>query len=104
MDVNEHEKLLLLPNTDHLQQVEDCVRGCTWQLKEVNIFYRFHELVFDRGENILDISNQATRNYRVWQWVPVRYCTMEKRLSLLSLTMKDNERQGMHPILHLGTN
>ena len=29
------EVVLLLPNTDCLQQVEDYVRGCTWQLKEV---------------------------------------------------------------------
>jgi len=27
--------LQFLPNTDRLQQVEDNVRGCTWQLKLV---------------------------------------------------------------------
>ena len=35
-------------NTDHVQQVDDNVRGCTWQLKKIKTIYRFHKLVFDR--------------------------------------------------------
>ena len=40
--------LLLLPNTG-LQQTEDYVRCCTWQLKKVKTIYMFYKLVFDRG-------------------------------------------------------
>ena len=32
------EVVLPLPNTVHLQQVEDYVRGCTWQLKRLKLF------------------------------------------------------------------
>jgi len=32
---------LLLSNTDRLQQVEDYVRSCTWQLKKVKLFTGF---------------------------------------------------------------
>jgi len=39
-----HILFLILPNTDHLQQVEDYVRGCTWQLKKVKTAYMFHKL------------------------------------------------------------
>ena len=42
--------LLLLPNTDCLQQVEGYVRGCTRQLKKVN-----HKLVFHRRDTALNV-------------------------------------------------
>ena len=41
---------LLLPNTDRLQQVEDYVRCCTWQLKTVITINMFHKVVFDRHQ------------------------------------------------------
>ena len=66
-------ELLLLPNTDHLQQVEEYVRGCTWQLTNVKTIYMFHELVFDRENSGLKCFNWATNNYELWQPVPVRY-------------------------------
>ena len=60
------EVVLLLPNTDRLQQ--DYVRGCTWQLKKVKTtyIYRFHELVFDWGDNSLGCFNRWTQNYELW--------------------------------------
>ena len=49
----------ILPNTDRLQQgKQDCIRGCTWQLKKVKTIYR---LVFDRGDSF----NQMNPNYRL---------------------------------------
>ena len=36
---------LLLTVTDCLQQVENYVRGCTWQLKKIKTIYRFLRLV-----------------------------------------------------------
>ena len=49
----------ILPNTDRLQQgKQDCIRGCTWQLKKVKTIYR---LVFDRGDSF----NQMNPNNRL---------------------------------------
>jgi hypothetical protein len=52
--------LLLLQNSDHLQQIDDYVRGCTWQLKIVNITYTFHILVFNRGDTSCECFNHPT--------------------------------------------
>jgi hypothetical protein len=46
--------LLFLPNTDRLQQIEDYVRGCTRQLAKVKTSYKFHKLVFDKGNSTLE--------------------------------------------------
>jgi hypothetical protein len=44
------EVVLLLPNTDRLQQVKNYVRGVTWQFENAKAIYRFHRLsVFDRS-------------------------------------------------------
>jgi hypothetical protein len=47
-------KNLLLPNIDHSQQVEDYVRGCTWQLKKSKIFI---------GLDTRDILNVKPANF-----------------------------------------
>ena len=39
--------LPLLPNTDHLQQIDNYVRGCTSQLSKSKTIYKFHKLVFN---------------------------------------------------------
>ena len=89
--------LLLLPNTDRLQQVEDIVGGYTWQLKKINIIYRFHKLVFHRGDSSLECFNWANENYGLWQSDLVRYNTEGKQfLSLLNLRRRDNERWAVH--------
>ena len=46
-------------NTDRLQQVDDYVRGCTWQLKKIKTISRFHNLVFERRQHssMLDITS-----------------------------------------------
>ena len=49
-------EVVLLPNTGHLQQVEDYVRGCTLQWTKVKTIYKFHELIFDRGDAVLNVS------------------------------------------------
>jgi hypothetical protein len=64
------------PNTDHHQQVEDVVRGCTWQLTKVKTICRFHKLVFYRGDSSLERFKLATHNYCLWQSVPVRYSSL----------------------------
>ena len=56
-------ELLLLPNTDRLQHVEEYVRGCTWQLTKVKTIYMFHELVFDGEDSSLKCFNWATNTY-----------------------------------------
>jgi hypothetical protein len=48
--------ILLLPNTGHLQQVEDYVRVCLRQLKIDETIYRFHTLVFDRDSSLDDLN------------------------------------------------
>ena len=69
----------------------------SWQLKKIKSIHMFHTLVSVRGESIPEGFNRATKYYGVWQPVPVRYRTREKRgLPLLSLSMRDNERRGMH--------
>jgi hypothetical protein len=40
------EVVLFLPNTDHIQQVEDYIRGCIWQLKKVKYIYRLLHNIF----------------------------------------------------------
>ena len=50
-------RLLLLPNTVHIQQVEDYVKGCEWQLKNVKVIDMFHRLVYDRGYSSLECFN-----------------------------------------------
>ena len=47
-------------------------------MKKVTTIYRFPKLVFDRGDNNHECFNQVTHNYRLWQQIPVRYCTREK--------------------------
>jgi hypothetical protein len=37
-----------------------------------SFFYKFHELVFDRGDNSLECINRATHKYRLWQLIAVR--------------------------------
>ena len=64
------EVVLLLPNTDRLQQVEDYVRGCT--LEKLKIIIRLHKLAFDRRDISFECFNRATRTYGVWQPAPVR--------------------------------
>jgi len=43
--------------------VEDYVRGCTWQLKMVNSIHGFHKLVFDRGGGSFKCFNRSTHYY-----------------------------------------
>lgn len=71
--------------------------GAHDKLKKVKTIYRFHKLVFDRGDSNLECFNRATQKYGLWQSILVRYHTREKRfLCLLSLTRRDNERRGVH--------
>ena len=52
--------------------------------------------MLDRGDRILECFNRTTQNYWLLQPIPVRYRTSEKQfLFLLSLLMRDNERQGI---------
>ena len=52
----------------------------TLQLKKgSNLIYRFHRLVFDRGNSSSKCFNRATQNYGLWQPVPVRYRARRKR-------------------------
>ena len=106
------EVVLLLPNTNLLQQVKDYVWGCTtstkywlpstsqrlclrlyyfyqiltsfnkskimskvatWQLKKVKTIYRFHVLVFDKGDSSFECFN-------LWQPVLVENHTREKTI------------------------
>jgi hypothetical protein len=67
-----HIFLILLPNTNHFQQVEDYVRVVHGN------FYRFPRFVFDIGYNSIDCFNRMTHNYGLWQPIPVRYPTWEK--------------------------
>ena len=46
-----------VPNTNHLQQVEHYVRGYTWQLKKLKLFYRFHVIVLDRWDCSFECFN-----------------------------------------------
>ena len=48
------EVVVLLPNTDRLQQVKDYARGCTCQLIKAKTAYRVHKLVLDREDNSLE--------------------------------------------------
>ena len=68
---------LLLSNTDRLQQVDDYVRGCTWQLKSVKTIFRVNKL--DNGDTNLECFNRSTQNNGLWQPIPVRYCTRKKK-------------------------
>jgi len=47
--------------------------------KKVKTIYRFHRLVFDRGNSSRKCFNRATQNYGLWQPAPVRYRTRRKR-------------------------
>ena len=77
--------VLLLQNTDLLHQVEDYVIDCTWQFKNIKTIYRFHKLIFNRGDINLESFNPATQNH----WLPQSSLVRETRfLSLLSLTKK----------------
>ena len=60
------EAVLLLPNTDCLQQVEDYVGGYTWQLKRVKTIYRFYKLLFHRRDSIFECLNRVIHNNGLW--------------------------------------
>lgn len=85
--------LLLLSNTDCLQQVEDYVIDCTLQLKKVKTIYIFHELVFIEETAVFNVSTMVAGSSRIlYEW---------KNILLFvkySLAMKDNGRQmqGVH--------
>ena len=51
---------LILPNNDRLQDVENDVRGCTWQLKERK--FKIHKL-----DSSFEYFNHVTHNYGLWQ-------------------------------------
>jgi hypothetical protein len=57
---------LLLPNTDNIQQVKDYDTSCTWQLTKVKTIYRFHKLIFDRGDSHLECLIEETATLNVW--------------------------------------
>jgi hypothetical protein len=52
---------MTIETNDCLQQVEDYVRGHTWQLKKVKTIYRFHKLVFHRRDSSVKCFNWATK-------------------------------------------
>ena len=53
---------VLQSNTDRLQQVDYFVREAAYDNgKKIKTIYRFHKLVFDRGDNSLECLNLATR-------------------------------------------
>ena len=81
------EAILLLPNTDRLQQFEDYVRGCTCTCN------RFHETVYDRRNKSLDCFNRETHNYVLWQSVLVKILYKGKTILVFVewLTWRDNE-------------
>jgi hypothetical protein len=58
--------LLLLPNPDRIQQVDDYVRGCTRQLKKGKIIYSFQKLVYNvyliKETSSLNIFNRTTQD------------------------------------------
>ena len=76
-----------------LTHFEDYVRD-NW--KRVKSIYRSYNLVFNRGDSILECFNWVTKNYGLRQPVLVRYHMREELfLSLLSLTRNYNKRWGM---------
>ena len=93
----ENGVLLLLPNTDRLQQVEDYVRCCTWQLKTVITINMFHKVVCDRGDIRLQRFNRVTQNNCLVA-VGCSQISYEGKqlLSLLRLTRRNNEEREMH--------
>ena len=88
---------LLLPNTDRLQQVEDYVRCCTWQLKTVITINMFHKVVCDRGDIRVQRINRVTQNNCLVA-VGCSQISYEGKqlLSLLRLTRRNNEEREMH--------
>ena len=48
-------------HTDHLQIIEDYVKGCKLQLKRVNTISNFHKLLFDREDSSLACFHRGTQ-------------------------------------------
>ena len=64
-------------NWARLRLFKDYVRGRTWQLSKVKTIYRFHKLLFDRGDSSLQCFNWATQIYRLWQLVPDSHSNLQ---------------------------
>ena len=92
--------LLLLPNTDRLQQLEDYVRGCTWQLTKVKSIYNFHELLFDIGESTLNVWTQRFITVRsdIVRWTNNNYFLCS---GLQCVMMKEKTRNGCAVIVSI---
>jgi hypothetical protein len=78
------EVMILLPNTDRIQQVEDNVRGWRWVLKKVKIFTGFINKHLIEETAALKVSTEplTTMGYG-WQPVAVRYRTRESKYCLI---------------------
>ena len=112
---------LIQPNTDNLQQAEDYVRDCTWQLERIKFIYRFQQsshisyerkwflslLSLTRRDNeikwFLSLLSLTRRDNEIKWFLSLLSLTRRDNeikwfLSLLSLTRRDNERQGMQVV------
>jgi hypothetical protein len=91
---------LIQPNTDNLQQAEDYVRDCTWQLERIKFIYRFQQSSHISYERkwFLSLLSLTRRDNEIKWFLSLLSLTRRDNeitwfLSLLSLTRRDNERK-----------